>query len=98
MKRVISSGGRLTTGMAELITDPITLPDTTGKFSLVVRLEVVTYPSLHQPLLKIDVSKRRWFSKLKPARSNSANISGFVFSDHYGDRTFSYTVHSQSEK
>lgn len=98
MKRVISSGGRLTTGMAELITDPITLPDTTGKFSLVVRLEVVTYPSLHQPLLKIDVSKRRWFSKLKPARYNSADISGFVFSDDYGDRTFSYTVHSQSEK
>ena len=98
MKRVISSGGRLTTGMAELITDPITLPDTTGKFSLVVRLEVVTYPSLHQPLLKIDVSKRRWFSKLKPARYNSADISGFVFSDDCGDRTFSYTVHSQSEK
>ncbi|WP_293331833.1 RNaseH domain-containing protein [Microcoleus sp. CAWBG58] len=98
MKRVISSGGRLTTGMAELITDPITLPDTTGKFSLVVRLEVVTYPSLHQPLLKIDVSKRRWFSKLKPARYNSADISGFVFSDDYGDRAFSYTVHSQSEK
>lgn len=98
MKRVISSGGRLTTGTAELITDPITLRDTTGKFSLVVRLEVVTYPSLHQPLLKIDVSKRRWFSKLKPARFNSADISGFVFSDDCGDRAFSYTVHSQSEK
>ncbi len=98
MKRVISSGGRLTTGMAELITNPITLSDTTGTFSLVVRLEVVTYPSLHQPLLKIDVSKRRWFSKLKPAHYNSANISGFVFSDDYGDRAFSYTVHSQSEK
>ncbi|TAF44803.1 MAG: DUF3893 domain-containing protein [Oscillatoriales cyanobacterium] len=98
MKRVISSGGRLTTGMAELITDPITLPDTTGKFSLVVRLEVVTYPSLHQPLLKIDVSKRRWLSGLQPARYNSANISGFVFSDDYSDRTFRYTVLSKSEK
>ncbi|MBE9187536.1 DUF3893 domain-containing protein [Microcoleus sp. LEGE 07076] len=98
MKRVISSSGSLTTGVAELITDPITLPDNTGKFSLVVRLEVVTYPSLHQPLLKIDVSKRRWFSKLKPANYNSGNISGFVFSDDYGDRAFSYTVLSQSEK
>ncbi|MEK0188428.1 pPIWI_RE module domain-containing protein, partial [Microcoleus anatoxicus] len=98
MKRVISSGGRLTTGTAELITDPITLPDTTGKFSLVVRLEVVTYPSLHQPLLKIDVSKRRWLSGLQPARYNSANISGFVFSDDYSDRTFRYTVLSKSEK
>ncbi|MFB8798247.1 MAG: DUF3962 domain-containing protein [Microcoleus sp.] len=98
MKRVISSGGSLTTGTAELITDPITLPKHTGKFSLVVSLEVVTYPSLHQPLLKIDVSKRRWFSKLKPAQYNSANITGFVFSDDYSDRTFSYTVLSQSEK
>jgi len=98
MKRVISSSGSLTTGMAELITDPITLPDTTGTFSLVVRLEVVTYPSLHQPLLKIDVSKRRWVGRLKPARYNSADISGFVFSQNYSDRAFSYTVLSQSEK
>ncbi|MEG3903793.1 RNaseH domain-containing protein [Microcoleus sp. B4-C5] len=98
MKRVISSSGSLTTGMAELITDPITLPDTTGTFSLVVRLEVVTYPSLHQPLLKIDVSKRRWLSGLQPARYNSANISGFVFSDDYSDRAFRYTVLSDSEK
>jgi hypothetical protein len=98
MKRVISSSGSLTTGMAELITDPITLPDTTGTFSLVVRLEVVTYPSLHQPLLKIDVSKRRWVGQLKPARYNSADISGFVFSQNYSDRAFSYTVLSQSEK
>ncbi|MEG4806847.1 RNaseH domain-containing protein [Microcoleus sp. F8-D3] len=98
MKRVISSSGSLTTGMAELITDPITLPKHTGKFSLVVRLEVITYPSLHQPLLKIDVSKRRWLSGLQPARYNSANISGFVFSQNYSDRTFRYTVLSQSEK
>ncbi|WP_449420367.1 RNaseH domain-containing protein [Phormidium nigroviride] len=98
MKRVISSGGSFTTGMAELITNPITLPDHTDKFSLVVRLEVVTYPSLHQPLLKIDVSKRRWLSNLKSARFNSGNISGFVFSEDYSDRAFSYTVFSQSEK
>src|SRR6476661_1470127 len=98
MKRVISSGEHLTTGTAELITDLITLSDTTGKFSLVVSLEVITYPSLHQPLLKIDVSKRRWLSGLQPARYNSANISGFVFSQDYSDRTFRYTVLSQSEK
>jgi len=98
MKRVISSSGRLTSGMAELITDPIALPDCKGKFSLVVRLEVVTYPSLHQPLLKIDVSKRRWFSQLKPAGYKLGNISGFVFSDDYGDRAFSYKLICQSEK
>jgi hypothetical protein len=98
MKRVISSGGSFTTGTAKFITNPITLPDHTDKFSLVIHLEVVTYPSLHQPLLKIDVSKRRWLSELKPARYNSGNINGFVFSDDYRDRAFSYTVFSQSEK
>ena len=98
MKRVISSSGSFTTGMAELITNPITLPALTEKFSLVVRLEVITYPSLHQPLLKIDVSKRRWLSNLKSPRFNSGNISGFVFSDDYSDRAFSYKVLCQQEK
>lgn len=98
MKRVISSGGSFTTGMAELITNPITLPDHTEKFSLVVRLEVLTYPSLHQPLLKVDVSKRRWFSSLEDAKFNSGNISGFVFSDKYSACAFSYTVLCQQEK
>ncbi|MEA5501429.1 RNaseH domain-containing protein [Limnoraphis robusta] len=98
MKRVISSSGSFTTGIAELITNPITLPDHTDKFSLVIRFEVVTYPSLHQPLLKIDVSKRRWFSCLKAARFNSGNLSGFVFSEDYQDRAFSYKVLCHQEK
>lgn len=100
MKRIISSSGNFTTGMVELITAPITLTDEFNnvKFSLVVRLEVVTYPSLHQPLLKIDVSKRRWLSELKPPRINSGNISGFVFSNEYDERVFSYTVFSQQNK
>lgn len=98
MKRVISSSGSFTTGIAELITNPITLPDHTDKFSLVIRLEVVTYPSLHQPLLKIDVSKRRWFSCLKAARFNSGHLSGFVFSNNYQDRAFSYKVLCHQEK
>lgn len=98
MKRVISSSGSFTTGIAELITNPITLPEHQDKFSLVIRLEVVTYPSLHQPLLKIDVSKRRWFSSLKAARFNSGNLSGFVFSNNYQDRAFSYKVLCEQEK
>lgn len=98
VKRVISSKSSFTSGMAELITNPITLPDHTDKFSLVIRLEVVTYPSLHQPLLKIDISKRRWLSKLKPAGYNYGDINGFVFCDHYCDRAFNYTVFGQSEK
>lgn len=94
MKRIISSSGGLTSGVAELITEPITIPDQPekGTFSLVVRLEVITYPSLHQPLLKIDVSKRRWISQLKSPEFDRNDISGFVFSQDHPDRAFSYRV------
>ncbi len=94
MKRIISSGGGLTSGVAELITKPISIIDNPekGKFSLVVRLEVITYPSLHQPLLKIDVSKRRWISQLKSPEFDRNDISGFVFSQDHPDRAFSYRV------
>ncbi|MCC5670732.1 DUF3962 domain-containing protein [Nostoc sp. CHAB 5784] len=71
MKRIISSNGTFTSGRAELITDPRSLKDTKGKFSLVLRLEVITFPSLHQPLLKVDISKRRWLTQLKSPRYNS---------------------------
>ncbi|HAX74766.1 MAG TPA: hypothetical protein DCY88_02760 [Cyanobacteria bacterium UBA11372] len=106
MKRVISSGGNLRTGISELITNPIKLPKHKGLFSLVLRLEVITYPSLHQPLLKIDVSKRRWLRELKSPRFKLGNISGFVFAEDYSDspletlreRAFSYTVLCQKEK
>ncbi|MEP0855633.1 RNaseH domain-containing protein [Trichocoleus sp. DQ-U1] len=92
MKRILSSGVNINSGIAELITDPISLDKTKGRFSLMVRLEVVTYPSLHQPLLKIDVSKRRWLSQLKSPKYYENNISGFIFSEDYPDRAFSYKV------
>ncbi|MFB2880677.1 RNaseH domain-containing protein [Floridanema aerugineum] len=98
IKRIISSSGTFTSGVAELITNPINLDNAKGKFSLVVRIEVVTYPSLHQPLVKIDVSKRRWLSQLKSPQFDRYNISGFVFSQKYSDRAFSYKVICQSEQ
>jgi hypothetical protein len=98
IKRIISSNGTFTSGMAELITDPITLDNTKGKFSFVVRLEVVTYPSLPQPLLRIEVSKRRWFSQLKAPKYDRNNISGFIFSQDYPDCTFSYQVKCERDK
>ncbi len=93
MKRIISSDGAITFGVAELITNPIK-----GKFSLVVRLEVVTYPSLHQPLLKIDVSKRRWLSQLKSSSFDRNTINGFIFSSAYPDRAFSFKVRCQPDE
>ncbi|MGI2908549.1 RNaseH domain-containing protein [Tolypothrix sp. VBCCA 56010] len=93
MKRIISSSGMFTNGVAELITNPIE-----GKYSLVVRIEVVTYPSLHQPLLKIDVSKRRWLSQLKSPSFDRYDISGFIFSKNHPDRAFSFKIICQQDK
>lgn len=93
MRRVLSSSS-FTAGSAELISNPISITDK-GKFSLVVTLEVITFPSLHQPLLKIDVSKRRWLEKLGSPGFDRNNISAFAFSDKYGDRAFSFKVSCQ---
>lgn len=98
MKRVIFSNGTFTSGIAELITDPISLDSTKGKFSFVVRLEVITYPSLHQPLLQVEVSKRRWLTQLKAPEHDRRNISGFIFSQEYADRAFSYQVKAEPDK
>jgi hypothetical protein len=89
MRRIISSSG-FSSSVAELITAPILMSE--GRFSLLVSLEVVTFPSLHQPLLKIDVSKRRWMAQLNDPEYDSHDISGFVFSDDYRDRAFSFRV------
>lgn len=98
MKRIISNRSNFTSGVAELITNPISIDDESGKFSLVIELEVITFPGIHQPLLKIDVSKRRWLNDLKAANYNDSNITGFIFSDDYNDRAFTYTVFPQKEQ
>ncbi|BAY33739.1 hypothetical protein NIES2107_56410 [Nostoc carneum NIES-2107] len=98
MKRVIFSNGTFSSGIAELITDPITLDNKKGKFSFVVKLEVITYPSLHQPLLKVEVSKRRWLTQLKAPEYDRRNISGFIFSQEHTDRAFSYQVKAEVDK
>lgn len=90
MRRILSSSN-FSSGIAELISNPISISDQ-GLFSLVVTLEVITFPSLHQPLLKIDVSKRRWLTRLGDPGFDRSNISGFVFSDDYRDRAFSFKV------
>lgn len=98
MKRIISSSRSLTSGEAELITDPISIDDESGKFSLLLQLKVITIPYLNQPLLKIDVSKRRWLNDLRDARYNDSQITGFMFSDDYTDRAFTYTVFPQKDQ
>ncbi|MGK7932559.1 MAG: RNaseH domain-containing protein [Microcystaceae cyanobacterium] len=97
MKRIIGSYN-LTGGQAELITNPISLKGSKGKFSLVITLEIVTFPSVEQPILKIDVSKRRWFNKLDNPTTKENKISGYIFSDDYSDRVFSYQLLCQKQE
>lgn len=93
IRRIISSSGTFTTGVTELITEPIN-----EKFSLVIRIEIVTYPSLHQPLLRIDVSKRRWLGDLKSPSFDRRDISGFIFSKNYPDRAFTFKIVCRKDK
>jgi RNaseH domain of pPIWI_RE/pPIWI_RE module N-terminal domain/MID domain of pPIWI_RE len=96
VKRIISGSGSLSSGSAQLITEPISIADL-GTFSLVISLEVVTFSSLHQPLLKVDVSKRRWLDRLDDPKYASSNISGYVISNDYSDRAFSFTVQCRQD-
>ncbi|WP_448265918.1 pPIWI_RE module domain-containing protein [Nostoc sp. DSM 114159] len=98
IKRIISSNKTFNSGIAELITEPKSLDNKKGKFSFVVKLEVITYPSLHQPLLQVEVSKRRWLTQLKAPEYDRRNISGFIFSQEHTDRAFSYQVKAERDK
>lgn len=90
MKRIISENS--TGGQAELMTNPISIDGKKGKFSLVVKLEIVTFPAIHQPVLRIDVSKKRWVYDLNEARYGLGNINGYIFSENYPDRAFQYQL------
>ena len=88
IKRIISSGQ---TNPVELITNTIHI-DNKGLFSLVIKLELITFPSLSQPLIKIDVSKRRWLSDIKEKAFDNKSINGFVFSKNHQDRIFNFKL------
>ncbi|KST64034.1 pPIWI_RE module domain-containing protein [Mastigocoleus testarum] len=79
IKRIISSK---VGSSVELITDIISLDDK-GSFSLVVEIELITFPSVSQPLIKIDIHKRRWLSSIKEKAFDHNSINGYIFSKHH---------------
>jgi hypothetical protein len=89
MRRVITSDIR--SSRCELVSRPVQLDDK-GPFSLVLTLEVVTSPGQHQPLVTMDVSKRRWLTHLSEDAYDRRAIRGMVFSEAHPDRVFSYWV------
>ena len=92
IKRIIASKAG---SYIELITNPISL-ENKGLFSLLIDIEIITFPSLSQPLIKIDVHKRRWLSSLKDNGFNPNDINGFIFSKKYSDRVFNFKLNRRN--
>ena len=94
IKRIITSQSG---GSVQLVTNPIEL-ENQGLFSLFVDLEIITFPSLSQPLIKVDVGKKRWLSSLKENSYDSNAINGFIFSENYSDRIFNFQLNRRQNK
>lgn len=90
MRRIVTTGPGAES-VAELITQPIELAER-GLFSLLVKLEVVTFPSLGQPLVTLEVSKRRWLSRISDRTADRNDIRGSVFSSRRPERAISFWV------
>ena len=91
VKRTITSNRGMSSGKVELLTDPISL-DKKGLFSLRIEFELVIFPSIHQPLLKMDVTKRLWLNSLKENAYSSGGINGYIFSQKHSDRVFNFKL------
>jgi RNaseH domain of pPIWI_RE/pPIWI_RE module N-terminal domain/MID domain of pPIWI_RE len=87
VRRIVTM--RTASGRVELVTPPIDLSGK-GPFSFVLTFEVVTFPSVHQPLLTLKLSKRLWLSHLAADARDRNAIGGLVFSSAHRDRAFSY--------
>src|SRR6185437_14646952 len=77
MRRIVTTGPGAES-IAELITQPIELAER-GLFSLLVKLEVVTFPSLGQPLVTLEVSKRCGLCGFQIARPIATTFEGACF-------------------
>ena len=97
MKRIITNQGGMTSGIVELLTEPIQLKNKDW-FSLRIVFELVTFPSIHQPLLTMDVTKRRWLSKLNNSGFSPNGINGYIFSNNHQDRVFNFKLNRRKNK
>ena len=91
IKRIITNKGGMGWEIVELLTEPILL-NNKDLFSLCIVFELVIFPSIHQPLLTIDVTKRRWLSKLNNSGFSPNGIKGYIFSDKHNDRIFNFKL------
>ena len=97
VKRIITNQGGMTSGTVELLTEPISLKNK-DLFSLCIVFELVTFPSIHQPLLTMDVTKRRWLSKLNDSGFSPNGINGYIFSNNHSDRVFNFKLNRRKNQ
>jgi hypothetical protein len=86
------AGGQLDQNYAELMTEPVVL-GRGGRFSLVVRVRVFSYPGRPEPLVAIEFSRRVWTSKLND-KSSTMRISGYALPDG-STRALRFTLSKQ---
>jgi hypothetical protein len=78
LRHVVGRRGFGSGSQAELVTEPIT--DAPGEpFSLRLTLKVASLPGVRQPVVLVDVSKRRWVRRLDPEPFGKTTISGYAF-------------------
>lgn len=75
------ASGELDSGQAELMTDPVL--DQPTPFSLVLRVQVLSFPGRQTPVVVLEISRRVWARTLKKAPTHEA--SAYAFPD--GTRT-----------
>lgn len=77
LRRIVSRFARFGGNEARLMTDPVSSKDG-GLFSLLVKARVLSLPGVGQPILELDVGKRRWVSELDPKPFGRTTVGGYA--------------------
>jgi hypothetical protein len=86
LRRIVS--GNLNQNQAELMTLPIHVGR--SRFSLVLRVRVLSYPGRSLPIIAIEFSRRTWTTGLKSTAS-AKNVSAYAFPED-SQRAFKFTL------
>lgn len=98
LRRIIT--GDLRSGQAELMTDFTEVSPPKGsltRFSLVVRVKVLSFPGRSLPVIEIEFSRRVWATSLKDHAWGDARISGYALPDG-ASRALRFTLSRNPEE